>query len=126
MAKNTDKKPGLRKVAKTTRKTSKKKPGAGVAELRIELDNESGISDATQLHQRLLAAVDHTAKVTIDAASIERVDTAILQLLTAFVIERKRQGKAVAWAAPSEVFYQAAKIIDLAGHLDLPQPSVNL
>ena len=111
-------------AAKASRKSSRKKRVARVADLCIDLDSEQGIRDVAELHQRLLAAADHAARVTIDASSIERVDTAVLQVLAALIIERKRQDKAVDWKQPSEVFCQAASIIDLTGHLDLPQPPV--
>jgi ABC-type transporter Mla MlaB component len=109
-------------TGKTRRKASRKKRASRVTELCIDLNSEQGIRDVAELHQRLLQAVEHQHKVTIDASSVERVDTAILQVLTAFIIERKKQGKVVEWKPPSEVFYQAANLIDLTRHLDLPQP----
>ena len=121
MAKKTAKKT----TRKTTKKASRKKRATQVTELCIDLNSEQGIRDVAELHQRLLQAVEHQHKVTIDASSVERVDTAILQILTAFIIERKKQGKVVEWTSPSEVFYRAASLIDLANHLDLPQPQVS-
>jgi anti-anti-sigma regulatory factor len=138
MAKKTSKKKASKKTVskaviktvaksagKVKRNTSSKKSVARDAELCIELNSEQGIRDVAELHQRLLTAARHQHRVTIDASSVERVDTAILQVLTAFVIERKQQGKPVEWKLPSEVFYQAAVIIDLARHLDLPPSPVS-
>ena len=124
MVKKTAKKATRKTSRKFGRKPVGKKRTAKPEDLCIQLPGEPGIRDAAELHQQLLAAVDHAAGVTIDASAITRVDSAILQLLTVFVIERKSQGQPVVWKQPSEVFCRAARMIDLADPLGLqPAPA---
>jgi len=113
MAKKTSRKKATTRraapAAGTARKSTRRTPAPVV-----ELQSECGIRDVAGLHQSLLALVDASALVTLDARRVDRVDASVLQVLGAFVRDRREAGREVAWKdAPSEAFLRAARLIDL-------------
>lgn len=71
------------------------------------------IADAKRLHAELLPLLDRAEPVAIDAGSVERVDTAVLQLLHAFGSERRAKGHETRWLAASDVLRAAAQALGL-------------
>jgi len=63
----------------------------------------------TQHQELLLRALEDGAAVELDLTGVARIDTAGLQLVLAFVIEMKRQNRAVVIASASDVVRQSAK-----------------
>ncbi len=83
---------------------------------------EEGVSIATvaDLHARL-RALTQAGDVQIDASHIEAPDTAVLQLLGAFVRERSAQGRRTRWQGVSEALFRMAELLDLSRTLGLDE-----
>jgi len=88
----------------------------------LALPPECIVADAIHLKAQLNKLVSKPV-VTLDAAAVKRVDTASLQLLTAFVRERQKDGKAVEWRATDGAFADAARLLGLNALLGLDPPS---
>jgi ABC-type transporter Mla MlaB component len=61
--------------------------------------------------------------VMLDASAVERIDTATLQLLAAFVATRAGAGRVVRWRLPSESLVHAADRLGLHTALRLAEPA---
>jgi anti-anti-sigma regulatory factor len=79
----------------------------------IQLGSTALIADAKRLHAELLPLLDLAEPVAIDAGAVERVDTAVLQLLHAFGSERRAQGRELRWVAASAALRAAAQALGL-------------
>jgi anti-anti-sigma regulatory factor len=71
--------------------------------------------------ERLEALLAAPRPLILDASGVERVDTAVLQLLTVFVRAAQRRGMALTWRQASEVFLRSAVLLGLDGELGLPR-----
>lgn len=78
------------------------------------------VRDCATLKTALSDLVDVQGEAVLDVAAVERIDTAVVQLLYAFVRDRKAQGGKVVWAGNSECFAEAVNLLGLATHLDMP------
>jgi anti-anti-sigma regulatory factor len=58
--------------------------------------------------------------VTIDVHAVERIDTAALQLLCAFVRDRQAAGGQVLWTGCTESFSEAIRLLGLQKALAVP------
>jgi ABC-type transporter Mla MlaB component len=85
----------------------------------LRLPPQCTIRDAAQLLGQLMLRLEHSAPVYIDAARVERIDTAALQLLGAFLSERRARRRAVVWLECSESMLRAAGALGLTGALAL-------
>jgi ABC-type transporter Mla MlaB component len=54
------------------------------------------------------------ACVTLDLSSIRRIDTAALQVLAAFILDRRAAGHAVSCSGASEPFMLTAELLGLS------------
>ncbi|MGE3539899.1 MAG: lipid asymmetry maintenance protein MlaB [Candidatus Tectimicrobiota bacterium] len=81
---------------------------------------ELDIAGAHDFYGRLLAALQAEQPVVFDMAHVERVDTAIMQLLCAFVRDAQHLGLPVHWQHASPTFRHAARLLDVAACLALP------
>jgi ABC-type transporter Mla MlaB component len=87
---------------------------------RLTLAAECMVSEATSLKERLAALLDEPQPVTLDVAALQRIDTAGLQVITAFVRERGASGRAVEWQGTAPVLTTAAQLLGLTSLLNLP------
>lgn len=87
--------------------------------IRIELDRISDISKAETLHERLEALLGSATRVDIDATQVERIDTAMLQLLTAFFRALDKHHTQARIFNPSRAFADTARLLGLAPILHL-------
>ena len=130
-------------------KQSKRKPSAEIATAITDVDAASPVlAIATDNGAALLSAVSSVATyalaasctvrdsgamrtvlqevfdapetVTIDVSALERVDAAALQVLCAFVRDRKTQGRSVEWLGESATFSEAVRLLGLASVLNVP------
>lgn len=85
----------------------------------IELDDVVDIASVSNLYKKLLSACISDAPIVIQASSIERIDTAGLQLLTGFIQELSSSNHDFKWKAPSENFNRAARYLGLEKPLRL-------
>ena len=85
----------------------------------LRLPPQCTIRDAAQLLGQLMLQLEHSSPVYIDAAQVERVDTAALQLLVGFVHDRKAEQRAVVWLDCSDALVRAARVLGLSHDLAL-------
>jgi ABC-type transporter Mla MlaB component len=90
------------------------------AAARIELVSNCTVKEAVALKQSLCAVVDNAEPVTLDASAVERVDTAILQLLCAFVRARVASNLSVLWQGEESPLFESARLLGLQQLLALP------
>ena len=117
-----------RAVTSTARATSLTKessaqstPIQSVTTDTIVFDNPLDIACAGQLRQRLVAALQAKAPVFLDAANVDRVDTAALQVLTAFFKDADAAHVTVQWQQTSEALRKATRLLGLGPSLRLEQ-----
>jgi anti-anti-sigma regulatory factor len=73
--------------------------------------------NAEGLRADLLGRLEAPGKVEVEVGAVERIDTACLQLLCAFVRERTKHGRTTAWRGRSDVLVQAVAMLGLGGTL---------
>ncbi len=81
---------------------------------------ELDISGAQDLYDTLQVALRAQCPVVLDATHVERVDTAVLQMLCAFVRAAQGSGMAVQWRQPSAALENAARLLNIRACLALP------
>ena len=81
---------------------------------------ECDISGAQNLYDTLQAALGAQCPVVLDATHVERVDTAVLQMLCAFVRDAQASGIVVQWRQPSPALENAARLLNVRTCLALP------
>jgi len=78
------------------------------------------VSGATALKIRLAELLDHPQPVTLDIGGLQRIDTAALQVVAAFVRERQAQGRSVEWRGTAFALTSAACLLGMTPILGLP------
>jgi ABC-type transporter Mla MlaB component len=110
---------------KTTAGTSSRKPGKARPKTSarppsgvIALVGEYTLQNLDALRAQLVKEAQRRNAVTLDAGEV-RVDAAALQLVLAFVRDRKARGLATEWRAIAEPLSDAARRLGLHGSLEL-------
>lgn len=85
----------------------------------IILDAMLTIQNVARLHERLQKCYSANDLIEIDAAQVESIDTATLQLLTALKKEAVRHQKEIVFSAPSRRFIESAGLLGLLEILDI-------
>lgn len=85
----------------------------------LELPASLDIQHAAALHAQLAPELS-AASLSLSAAAVDRVHTAGLQVLAAFVQTRSRAGQATVWQSPSASLRQAAARLGISALLGLP------
>lgn len=85
----------------------------------IRLNSNPNLRDAMALKATLIGALDVATAVSIDASAVERIDTATLQLLLAFVRDRQRMNLACQWIGVTTALSEAASMLGLCQALQL-------
>jgi len=86
----------------------------------LTLTAECLVQDAGALKSGLARLLTESQPVTLDATAVQRVDTAGLQLITAFVQERALRGLEVEWNGTAPALTNAAQLLGLTSLLKLP------
>jgi ABC-type transporter Mla MlaB component len=86
----------------------------------LALAAECLVTDATSLKANLASLLDEPLPVTLDVTALQRIDTAALQVITAFVRERAGHGRPVEWQGTAPVLGTAAQLLGLTTLLKLP------
>jgi ABC-type transporter Mla MlaB component len=94
----------------------RRRSGGGSKKLR--LDVQCTIAQASAVKARLARVLGHPGTVTLDAGSVERIDTACLQLLAAFVRDRRAANRPVAWSKASSEVLECARLLGLSAVLE--------
>jgi len=97
---------------------SKSKPAAK-GDARVGMPADCRIAEVGALHGQLRDALE-ASQIVLDAATVDRVDTAALQLLVVFQREAKQRERQVQWAGVSAPLYDAASQLGLVEALALP------
>lgn len=100
---------------KATPPTPVEKPSTTLA-----LAAECMVSGASSLKDSLASLLDEPLPVTLDITTLQRIDTAGLQVITAFVRERAGHGRTVEWQGTAPVLTTAAQLLGLTSLLRLP------
>ena len=83
----------------------------------IVLAAHCSVKDAAALKISLCAVAKNSAPVTVDATALERIDTATVQLLCAFVRDRSGRSQSVTWLGDSPALQDAARLLGVRGLL---------
>ena len=89
----------------------------------LMLNPDLGIENVEQLHQTLLPYIAHQEPVVLDAGAVQRVHTAGLQLLHAFVAQRAKNNRATRIQPASHALYSAARDLALSTAMGLEKPT---
>ncbi|HEY3786328.1 MAG TPA: STAS domain-containing protein [Steroidobacteraceae bacterium] len=84
------------------------------------LASECMVSEVTSLKSRLRRLVEEPRPVALDPTRLQRIDTAGMQVIAAFVRDREQRGLAVQWRGASATLSSAAHLLGLAPLLRLP------
>jgi ABC-type transporter Mla MlaB component len=72
------------------------------------------------LHEELIRRLSDTGPVPVDRTGVQRPNTALLQLLVAFVRDLHTQSRAIQWQGENAAFDRAALVLGLSASLGLP------
>ena len=85
----------------------------------VALEAALGIADARALHEKLDAAIAAATPVVMDASRVERLDAAVMQVLTGFCRAARERSLAVTWENPSPSLQQAVRLLGLEAIFEL-------
>lgn len=88
-------------------------------EILLKLNNILSINNINELHKTLRELLDTDSNIVIDASDTQSVDTAILQLLTAFCLKVSKNGHSVKWKNPTKAFIDRCCLLNLEESLKL-------
>jgi len=86
----------------------------------LTLTAECTVAEAEALKSQLARRLEESQPVIVDVSALQRIDTAGLQLLAAFVRERRTAGLAVTWRGRAAALETAAGLLGLNDMLELP------
>jgi ABC-type transporter Mla MlaB component len=101
-------------------KNASTRPTRGEQQPVLALTAECLVGGASTLKESLASLLDEPRPITLDITSLQRIDTAGLQVLTAFVRERAGHGRAVEWQGTAPALTTAAHLLGLTSLLGLP------
>jgi len=78
---------------------------------QLRLPAQCTLADAEGLKLQLTRLLKSVKPVTLDARAVQRIDTASLQLLAAFALERGAQDLAIKMSGASEEFTLATRLL---------------
>lgn len=107
----------VRAQALRTRRSAAGRSPIGV----FALSADCTVAESGALKSALLDVLQQQATVTLDIASVQRIDTAGIQLIAAFVRERESRGRKVEWRGTAPAFTSAARLLGVASVLGLPE-----
>ena len=110
------------KARRSRRKTAAAAAEPVVAETSpqaIVLDAELGIEQASSLRAQLAQRIDDARAVVFDAADVQRIHTAAMQLFCLFCGDRRNAGRDVSWHRPSPALRSAAALLGVTTLLQI-------
>jgi len=93
----------------------------GQATAGLKLEASCTLRDSIDMQFQLLAVDFGDSDVVVDGSAVERIDTAGLQMLLAFVKHQAGRGKRVQWSGASPELVRGSQLLGLAGMLALPE-----
>ena len=88
----------------------------------LVLGSNLTLSKLELLHECMLERSLHNGPVEIDGSNVEAIDTASIQLLSAFVNYAYSWINGLIWMSPSTALIEAAELLGLADFLGLNAP----
>jgi len=88
---------------------------------KIILDDTLNINVVAELRTKLMQALKDNDSLEIDAASVNSIDTASLQLLVVLKQESFKLGKDIIFDFPSDKFIEAAELLGIDNMLGVDQ-----
>jgi anti-anti-sigma factor len=79
-----------------------------------KLEQNSDISKAEMLHEKLESHLNAGVSIVIDASQVERIDTSALQVLAALFATMKTRHLHFSITSPSDVFLKSASLLGLS------------
>ncbi len=107
----------MARKGKSKKKSKTKSSSAKSGSAAVVLDSAPSIQNVGALREQLTVVCEVSSGVVIDAGKVESIDTAALQLLTAFVKSVREQSRTVEWRELSDVFRDMANLADLSQYL---------
>jgi ABC-type transporter Mla MlaB component len=77
----------------------------------VVLAANCSVKDASALKNSLCAVANESNAVTLDTSAVERVDTATMQLLCAFVRDRIARKQSIVWRGESQALSDAVRLL---------------
>ena len=108
----------------TKRRSARGRPAAargksaGTAPSALTLAAECTVAEADVFQAQLAGRLQQPEAVTVDVSALQRIDTAGLQLLAAFVRDRRTAGRAVEWRGRAAALDSAASLLGLNDMLE--------
>lgn len=108
----------------TKRGSARRRPAAArgkstaTAPSALTLAAECTVAEADVLQAQLAGRLQEPEAVTVDVSALQRIDTAGLQLLAAFVRDRRTAGRAVEWRGRAAALDSAASLLGLNDMLE--------
>jgi ABC-type transporter Mla MlaB component len=90
----------------------------------VVLAANCSVKDAAALKVSLCAIANESIDVTLDVSAVERVDTATMQLLCAFVRDRSGRQQNVLWRGESQAVQDAVRLLGIGTLLGLESKGV--
>ena len=84
-----------------------------MSEINIECGEVVDISAVTDLYQHLSAALEQEGSIGLNAAAIERIDAAALQMFACFIQEVKKRNRDIYWKTPTEALLRSANLLGM-------------
>jgi ABC-type transporter Mla MlaB component len=72
------------------------------------------------LHEELVRRLSGNGPVSVDRTGVQRPNTALLQLLVAFVRDLRAQSRSIQWQGENAAFDRAVRVLGLSSSLGLP------
>jgi len=85
----------------------------------ITLGSTLDVRCATDLKKKMSACLKRKPPFELDGGQVDRVDTAGLQVLLAFITTAKSRGIELSWQQASDSLKNAARLIDLQDQLGI-------
>jgi ABC-type transporter Mla MlaB component len=115
------KKPAVARTRSPVRKKARAKAVSKTAVMALGAD--CTIEHAPGLHKALVKILADRACVTLDFAAVKRCDTAGLQVLAAFIRERREAGRKVELHGVSDNFLATTRILGLSALFSMDDAS---
>lgn len=85
----------------------------------VALEASLSIQDARVLHEKLGTVLGAAKTIVVDGSRVERLDTAVMQVLAGFVRSARERGLALSWRSPSPALQQAIHVLGFESILEI-------
>ena len=89
--------------------------------ITYQLEKISDISKSEAIHEKLESFLNSGSEIRIDASQVERIDTAVLQMLISLNKTLEKQHLIAPIINPSDSFLSTVKLMGVLKHLKIEQ-----